>query len=354
MTGIVQSLPIPVPVALGGTNAATASITAFNNITGYTASGATGTTSTNLVFSTSPTLTGQAIIQSTTGTSPGWYSQLTGDTVPRIRIGLNASDVASIGFGSGSTTRDLFLERNGAASLRVGTADAAAPVAQTINVQGVVTGTSNTAGVALTFQGSVGTGSAAGGSIIFQTAPAGGSGTSPNALVTALTIAGSGAITTAKGIIISQGNLQLPATSSYTWNGRGVVSSKAAGSIQIGDTDAASPVAQTLSFQSVVTATSNTAGANTIITASNGTGTGGSGTIAVQTAPVAGSGSTPNTLATVFTFGTAGVIVASGKTLTLGNAATTGLTAGVLAAITNASIVITDSTGQAYRIPCIV
>src|SRR3989338_10024376 len=44
-------------VAYGGTGAASASITAFNNITGYTATGATGTTSTNLVFSTSPTLT---------------------------------------------------------------------------------------------------------------------------------------------------------------------------------------------------------------------------------------------------------------------------------------------------------
>jgi len=44
------------PVANGGTGASSASITAFNNITGYTASGATGTTSTNLVFSTSPTL----------------------------------------------------------------------------------------------------------------------------------------------------------------------------------------------------------------------------------------------------------------------------------------------------------
>lgn len=44
-------------VARGGIGTGTAGITAFNNITGYTASGATGTTSTNLVFSTSPTLT---------------------------------------------------------------------------------------------------------------------------------------------------------------------------------------------------------------------------------------------------------------------------------------------------------
>ena len=51
------ALTNPLPVASGGTNASSASITAFNNITGYTASGATGTTSTNIVFSTSPSLT---------------------------------------------------------------------------------------------------------------------------------------------------------------------------------------------------------------------------------------------------------------------------------------------------------
>jgi hypothetical protein len=44
-------------IGSGGTGATSAGIGAFNNITGYTASGATGTTSTNLVFSTSPTLT---------------------------------------------------------------------------------------------------------------------------------------------------------------------------------------------------------------------------------------------------------------------------------------------------------
>jgi len=51
-TGVTGILP----VANGGTNSSSAGITAFNNITGYTAAGATGTTSTNLVFSTSPTL----------------------------------------------------------------------------------------------------------------------------------------------------------------------------------------------------------------------------------------------------------------------------------------------------------
>lgn len=53
--------------------------------------------------------------------------------------------------------------------------------------------------------------------------------------------------------------------------------------------------------------------------------------------------------------GTVGIVqIASGTSFRLGNAATTGLGAGVLAATTNATIVIQDSTGQAYRIPCII
>jgi hypothetical protein len=51
------ALTTKLAVAQGGTGGSSAGITLFNNITGYTASGATGTTSTNLVFSTSPTLT---------------------------------------------------------------------------------------------------------------------------------------------------------------------------------------------------------------------------------------------------------------------------------------------------------
>lgn len=46
--------------------------------------------------------------------------------------------------------------------------------------------------------------------------------------------------------------------------------------------------------------------------------------------------------------------VKSGSVLTLGNAAVTGLTPGVLANLTNATIVLTDSNGQAYRIPCTI
>lgn len=93
----------------------------------------------------------------------------------------NTSDVVPI---------DLQIGRRGPANLRLGAADAAAPVAQTLSVQSVVAGTTNTAGANLTITGSQGTGTGAGGSIIFQVAPAGSSGTAQNAFATALTIAG--------------------------------------------------------------------------------------------------------------------------------------------------------------------
>ena len=64
--GLTTHVSGTLPVANGGTNASTASITSFNNITGYTASGATGTTSTNLVFSTSPSVTTPTLVGNAT------------------------------------------------------------------------------------------------------------------------------------------------------------------------------------------------------------------------------------------------------------------------------------------------
>lgn len=89
-------------------------------------------------------------------------------------------------------TADVILSRRAAANLRLGAADAASPVAQTLSVQSVVAGTTNTAGANLTITGSQGTGTGAGGSIIFQVAPAGSSGTAQNALATAWQISGAG------------------------------------------------------------------------------------------------------------------------------------------------------------------
>lgn len=56
----------------------------------------------------------------------------------------------------------------------------------------------------------------------------------------------------------------------------------------------------------------------------------------------------------VASFSSTFLTVASGLGFKLGNSATTGLVAGALAALTTASLVITDASGQAYRIPCIV
>lgn len=73
-TGVTGVLP----VANGGTNASSASITAFNNITGLSAAGTTGTTSTNLVFSTSPSFTTPTLGTPASGT----LTNCTGLTVP--------------------------------------------------------------------------------------------------------------------------------------------------------------------------------------------------------------------------------------------------------------------------------
>jgi len=86
LTGTAFSLTAPVTVALGGTNATSAGIASFNNITGYTAAGATGTTSTNLVFSTSPTLVTPDL---------GTPSALIGTNITGTAAGLTAGNVTT-------------------------------------------------------------------------------------------------------------------------------------------------------------------------------------------------------------------------------------------------------------------
>lgn len=83
---------------------------------------------------------------------------------------------------------DTILRRNAAANLALGAADAASPVAQTISVQNVVAGTSNTAGADTTFAASQSTGNAAAGRFLWQESSLGSSGTSVNALQTVMSI----------------------------------------------------------------------------------------------------------------------------------------------------------------------
>lgn len=130
--------------------------------------------------------------------------------------GGSTASLTSNGFAIGSTlsllfSNDVFLRRAAAATLQLGAADAAAPVAQTLQVQSVVAGTTNTAGANWTLKGSAGTGTGAGGSIIFQVAPAGSSGTAQNAYSTALSLNSSQQI-----VVENAGSASAPA---ITWAG---------------------------------------------------------------------------------------------------------------------------------------
>jgi hypothetical protein len=89
---------------------------------------------------------------------------------------------------------DTILTRKGAANIQLGAADAAAPVAQTLSVQSIVAGQTNASAAAypFTITGAQGTGTGVGGNIVFKVAPAGGSGSAQNTLQTVLTIGQNG------------------------------------------------------------------------------------------------------------------------------------------------------------------
>jgi hypothetical protein len=94
-----------------------------------------------------------------------------------------------------------------------------------------------------------------------------------------------------------------------------ILSRKSAANFQLGDPDAAAPVAQTAGVQSVVAGTSNTAGQNLTVRGSQGTGTGVGGDIIFQVAPAGSAGTAQNALATAMR-------VYNDKTVTLGAAFT--------------------------------
>jgi hypothetical protein len=98
----------------GGTGTGTAGIGAFNNITGLSAAGTTGTTTTNLVFSTSPNLVTPALGDATgstlnvTPTSNAAAITATGTNVTSANL-LNLASkntsgtISNISYGSGTT-----------------------------------------------------------------------------------------------------------------------------------------------------------------------------------------------------------------------------------------------------------
>lgn len=236
---------------------------------------------------------------------------------------------------------DLILRRSAAATLALGAADAASPVAQSIGVQNVVTGTSNTAGADLTINGSQGTGTGSGGKIVFRISPAGSTGSTPNAYTSNQTayfseVSGVPGLFFRNSLTLMYGSsdanhLSMGNSSNYTMslgvastdagvakvraNGYFGVSSVAgasndadvflgrgaAATWQFGKADASTAVAQTQQVQSVVAGTSNTAGANWTHNGSKSTGSGIPGDIIFQTAGKGAASTTQNTLITALT-----------------------------------------------------
>jgi hypothetical protein len=246
--------------------------------------------------------------------------------------------------GTATLQNAAILTAPAAASLQLGAADAASPVAQTLAVQSVATGTSDTAGADFTITGSQGTGSGTAGSILLQIAPAGGSGSTPNSLATALSVAegGVGVVSplaasvgfTVTGASAQTGNLidvtanggaagalfNVAADGTLTLQNAAILTGASAANLQLGAADAAAPVAQTLGVQNVVAGTADTAGTDFTIAGSIGTGTGTGGAINLQIAPAGGAGSAQNSLATVLS------IVETGVSLTNPLATAIGLT----------------------------
>lgn len=147
------------------------------------------------------------------------------------------------------------------------------------------------------------------------------------------------------------GQMQVGAAQRYTIGTDLILSRAGAARLRLGTSDAASPVAQQLEVQNAITGNNNGAATFTVVgPLSVGNGTSGD---TVFSTGKNGNGS--GVLATItealrIKGETQAVVVASGKTFQIGNAAVTGLTPGVFAATTDATIVITDANGQAYRV----
>ena len=129
----------------------------------------------------------------------------------------------SLGFGwaqNDTAVMDTMLTRPATATIHMGAADAAAPVAQSFGVQSVVAGTSNTAGALWSHYDSAGTGSGASGGFSWFTHPAGSSGTAQNAAVLEMNLSSSGVLNVVGGYSIN-GNAGVSCsgvpTSSAVW-----------------------------------------------------------------------------------------------------------------------------------------
>lgn len=249
----------------------------------------------------------------------------------------------------------VILRGPSSANLSLGAADAAAPVAQTINVQSVVAGTSNTAGAVTTFNDSGSTGTAVSGGFIFKGTPAGSSGSTQNTRQNMITVAfpasswnnnqgpTAATLTFGSGVgatpvlmqgpggslvvgrsdnspsvnagmgLVTTGTLSGFVTNSngyYVWSnstsnltiGQTYLTSPGAAIVQYGAADAASPIAQTIATQGSRAGTdSNIGGAALTIRSGIGTGTGTTSSLILQSPVAVASGTGAQTSTTGLT-----------------------------------------------------
>ena len=140
--------------------------------------------------------TGVAFSSNSTGASPPAGADSAGLLISSgSRYGIASSTL--------STAADTILTRKAAAGWQFGAADAAAPVAQTLSVQSVVAGTTNTAGANATIAGSQGTGTGIGGNVDIQTATAGTTGSAQNALALTLSVRQEGTVIAGRAFTVA-------------------------------------------------------------------------------------------------------------------------------------------------------
>jgi hypothetical protein len=328
---------------------------------------------------------GTATFGISAATGIGFYSSnrvsVLADGQIAMLFGSNQNIVAngrSLAFESAASgAGDTFITRKNTRIIQLGAADAATALAQTLTVQSVVGGTTgNVVGQNFTINGSQGVGSGVGGSIIFQVAPAGTlDATTQNGLLAALTINSTGKatfvptvnstssfeITNLAGQVMASadstnrrfnmgggvfsvsgatGGSTIYNTGFLGWTNSGSADGtadlflrrKGTANLQLGGFEAASPVAQTLSVQSVVAGTSNTAGAAFTITGSQNTGSGLAGNLIVSTgfSNTVGTATVTITIATpgVITWTAHGLVTGSPVVFTTTGALPTGINAG--------------------------
>jgi len=105
------------------------------------------------------------------------------------------------------------------------------------------------------------------------------------------------------GVYLNNSGMQMTASTGngLRLNGNSILTAPGAAVWRLGDTDLATPVAQTLQTQSVVAGTNNGAGALWTLQDSAGTGSGISGGYAFQVAAASGSGTTQNAYSSALT-----------------------------------------------------